>query len=123
MRRANRCAERPEIEERHTRHRAVSHEVFLLPHPHDGYEGYDGVEDPDHVWLPLTRPSAVDPTYRPSWTYTEVELACIQYTSSLFSCRVSYHAYGSRIVRFNVGLETASDLIADLEQGFSMLRR
>lgn len=40
-----------------------------------------------------------------------------------FDLRRSYRAYGSRIVRFNVGLEAASDLIADLEQGFSMLRR
>ena len=40
-----------------------------------------------------------------------------------FDLRRSYRAYGDQIVRFNVGLETASDLIADLEQGFSMLRR
>jgi cystathionine beta-lyase len=30
--------------------------------------------------------------------------------------------YGSRLVRFNIGLEAVDDLIADLERGFTTLR-
>jgi cystathionine beta-lyase len=33
-----------------------------------------------------------------------------------------HRAYGSQLVRFNIGLETPDDLIADLERGFSVLR-
>jgi cystathionine beta-lyase len=33
-----------------------------------------------------------------------------------------YRAYGSRLVRFNIGLEAVSDLLADLERGFAALR-
>lgn len=39
-----------------------------------------------------------------------------------FDLKRGYRAYGSRLVRFNVGLEAAGDLIADLEQGFSAFR-
>jgi cystathionine beta-lyase len=39
-----------------------------------------------------------------------------------FDLKRQYRAYGSRLVRFNVGLEAAGDLIADLERGFSVLR-
>ncbi|HKV83325.1 MAG TPA: cystathionine beta-lyase [Ktedonobacterales bacterium] len=33
-----------------------------------------------------------------------------------------HRAYGSQLVRFNVGLETVGDLLADLARGFSVLR-
>jgi cystathionine beta-lyase len=39
-----------------------------------------------------------------------------------FHLKRSHRAYGERLVRFNIGLETAGDLIADLERGFSVLR-
>ena len=39
-----------------------------------------------------------------------------------FDLKRRYRAYGSRLVRFNIGLEAAGDLIADLEQGFSVFR-
>lgn len=39
-----------------------------------------------------------------------------------FNLKRRYRTYGNRIVRFNVGLEAASDLIADLERGFAALR-
>ncbi len=33
-----------------------------------------------------------------------------------------YRPYGSRLVRFNIGLEAVDDLLADLERGFTTLR-
>ncbi|MGZ6389226.1 MAG: cystathionine beta-lyase [Ktedonobacterales bacterium] len=39
-----------------------------------------------------------------------------------FDLKRRYRAYGSRLVRFNIGLEAAGDLIADLEQGISAFR-
>jgi cystathionine beta-lyase len=33
-----------------------------------------------------------------------------------------YRAYGSRLVRFNIGFEAIDDLLADLERGFTTLR-
>ncbi|HEX8033137.1 MAG TPA: cystathionine beta-lyase, partial [Ktedonobacterales bacterium] len=39
-----------------------------------------------------------------------------------FDLKRRYRAYGNRLVRFNIGLEVAGDLIADLEQGLSALR-
>ncbi len=39
-----------------------------------------------------------------------------------FDLRRTYRAYGDRLVRFNVGLETVDDLLADLEQAFSAIR-
>lgn len=39
-----------------------------------------------------------------------------------FSLKREHRAYGSRLVRFNIGLEAIGDLIADLERGFSALR-
>ncbi len=36
-----------------------------------------------------------------------------------FTLKRGYRAYGSRIIRFNVGLETPADLIADLEQALA----
>lgn len=39
-----------------------------------------------------------------------------------FNLKRRYRAYESRLVRFNIGLEAAGDLIADLEQGFSAFR-
>lgn len=39
-----------------------------------------------------------------------------------FSLKRRHRAYGSQLVRFNIGLETADDLIADLEWGFATLR-
>lgn len=39
-----------------------------------------------------------------------------------FNLKRGHRAYGSRLVRFNVGLEVPGDLIADLERGFSAFR-
>jgi cysteine-S-conjugate beta-lyase len=39
-----------------------------------------------------------------------------------FHLQRTQRAYGDRLVRFNVGLEAADDLLADLEQGFAALR-
>lgn len=39
-----------------------------------------------------------------------------------FDLRRRHRAYGSQLVRFNIGLETADDLLADLARGFSVLR-
>jgi cystathionine beta-lyase len=38
------------------------------------------------------------------------------------SLKRRHRAYGSQLVRFNIGLETADDLIADLERAFATLR-
>lgn len=39
-----------------------------------------------------------------------------------FDLKRGHRAYGSRLVRFNLGLEAAGDLIADLESGFAAFR-
>lgn len=39
-----------------------------------------------------------------------------------FNLKRGHRAYGSRLVRFNIGLEAPGDLIADLERGFSAFR-
>jgi len=43
-------------------------------------------------------------------------------SSRIFALQRRFHPHSGKIVRFNIGLERAEDLIADLQRGFAVLR-
>jgi cysteine-S-conjugate beta-lyase len=113
------CAEQPEVE-------MVLHPALPDSPGHDVWErDFTGSASVfSVVFTPQIGPEAIVrlvdclTLFKIGYSWGGVTSLAIPY----FDLQRRYRPYGSRLVRFNIGLETVDDLLADLERGFTTLR-